>query len=180
MKKTRGSITTETGSIYRPRKREALVVSNGHLLSPSGKSCESIVSLPPCAFELKVNICSDSAVSQYSQIASLREPKPSERSALHDWITSTRDGACGFLGRDLGGFHPQQPSVYEAVHQEDLAILSDSHGEDDLFTEFINGPILKFYHWFRQHSKVRILCLYESNLYLFKLTLPPRHLCRVI
>ncbi|KAE9366532.1 hypothetical protein N431DRAFT_495012 [Stipitochalara longipes BDJ] len=93
------------------------------------------------------------AVSQYTQIASLREPKSSERSMLHEWITSTRGGACGFLGRDLGGL---QPSVYEAAHQKDLAILSDSHGEDDMFTEFINGPLLKFYHRFRQHSKTPV------------------------
>lgn len=98
---------------------------------------------------------SDAAVSQYAQIASLREPKQSERSTLHEWITSTRGGACGFLGRDLGGF--QQPSVYEAVNQKDLGILADSHGEDDLFTKFINGPLLKCYHWFRQHSKVSVL-----------------------
>jgi hypothetical protein len=106
---------------------------------------------------LEVNIILDTAVSQYSQIASLREPKQSERNVLHEWIKSTRRGACGFLGRDLGGF--QQPSVYEAVHQKDLAILLDSHGEDDLFTKFINGPLLKLYHWFRQHSKVSVLVL---------------------
>jgi len=99
----------------------------------------------------------DAAVSQYSQIACLREPKESERSMLHEWITSSAlGGACGFLGRDLGGF--QQPSVYEAVHQKDLAILSDNHGEGDLFTKFVHGPLLKFYHWFRQHTKVSIVC----------------------
>lgn len=96
------------------------------------------------------------AVSQYSQIASLRQPKPSERSVLHEWITSTRGGACGFLGRDLGGFQPQQPSVYEAIHEKDLAILSDRRGEEDLFTEFIEGPVMRLYHRFRQHSKAPV------------------------
>jgi hypothetical protein len=72
---------------------------------------------------------------------------------LHEWIRSpSLGGACGFLGRDLGGF--EQPSVYEEVHQKDLAILSDSHGEDDPFTNFINGPLLRLYHWCRQHTKV--------------------------
>jgi len=88
-------------------------------------------------------------------MASLRQPKRSERSELQKWITSTRGGACGFLGRDLGGF--QQPSIYEASHEEDLAILSDRRGEEDLFTDFIEGPVVRFYHRFRQHSKVSIL-----------------------
>jgi hypothetical protein len=102
---------------------------------------------------LGINAFPDAAISQYSQIASIREPKPSERTILHDWIrSSSLGGACGFLGRDLGGF--EQPSVYEEVHQKDLAILSDIHGEGDLFTNFINGPLLKLYHRFRQHTKV--------------------------
>jgi hypothetical protein len=100
----------------------------------------------------------DAAISQYSQIASIREPKQSERTMLHEWITSSSlGGSCGFLGRDLCGFG--QPAVYEAAHQKDLAILSDSHGEDDLFTKFINGPLLKSYHWFRQHTKVSAIML---------------------
>ncbi|KAF8857202.1 hypothetical protein BDZ45DRAFT_674863 [Acephala macrosclerotiorum] len=86
------------------------------------------------------------AISQYSQISSIPEPNPSERTLLHDWIRSTvMGGGCGFLGRDLGGF--DQPSVYEEMHQGDLAILSDSHGEDDLFTKFVTGPLLTIYHW---------------------------------
>jgi hypothetical protein len=99
---------------------------------------------------------------------------------LHEWITSTRGGACGFLGRDLGGFQPQQPSVYEAIHEKDLAILSDRRGEEDLFTEFIEGPVMRLYHRFRQHSKVSIPCQYLLDLYEPELTLPPRHLFRVI
>jgi hypothetical protein len=31
-------------------------------------------------------------------------------------------------------------------HQNDLAILSDNHGEDDMFTRFVTGPLLTFYH----------------------------------
>ncbi|CZR67581.1 uncharacterized protein PAC_17480 [Phialocephala subalpina] len=85
------------------------------------------------------------AVSEYWRIASLPEPKPTERSLLHDWIRSpSSGGGCGFLGRDLGGF--EQPSIYDELHQNDLAILSDSHGEDDLFTEFVKGPLLTCYH----------------------------------
>ncbi|CZR66678.1 uncharacterized protein PAC_16579 [Phialocephala subalpina] len=86
------------------------------------------------------------AISQYSQIASITQPKPSERTLLNDWIkSSAMGGGCGFLGRDLGGF--EQPSVYENLHQSDLAILCDSHGEDDLFTKFVTGPLLTLYHW---------------------------------
>lgn len=99
---------------------------------------------------------------------------------LHEWITSTRGGACGFLGRDLGGFQPQQPSVYEAIHEKDLAILSDRRGEEDLFTEFIEGPLMRLYHRFRQHSKVGIPCQYLLERYEPELTLPSRHLFRVI
>ncbi|KUJ17056.1 uncharacterized protein LY89DRAFT_718744 [Mollisia scopiformis] len=86
------------------------------------------------------------ALSQYSQIASIPEPSPSERTILHDWIGSpAMGGGCGFLGRDLGGY--EQLSVYEDLHQSDLAILSDAHGEDDLFTRFVTGPLLTLYHW---------------------------------
>jgi hypothetical protein len=102
-----------------------------------------------------INASSDSAISQYSQIASLPEPKPSERTILHDWIrSSSMGGNCRFLGRDLSGF--QQPSVYAAENQDDLAILSDSHGEDDRFTKFITGPVLTLYHWLRSRSRVSI------------------------
>jgi hypothetical protein len=111
-----------------------------------------------------INASADSAISQYSQIASLPEPKPSERSILHDWIkSSSMGGNCRFLGRDLSGF--QQPSVYAAVNQNDLAILSDSHGEDDLFTKFITGPVLTLYHWLRSRSRVSILNL-KCKLFL--------------
>ncbi|TVY82529.1 hypothetical protein LSUE1_G004567 [Lachnellula suecica] len=95
-----------------------------------------------------------SAITQYSQIAAVPQPKPSERTVLHEWITSASlGGDCGFLGRDLGGFDHLPPSIYHGFHQEDLAILSDSHGENDLFTKFITGPVLTSYHWFRQHTK---------------------------
>ncbi|CAM6002112.1 unnamed protein product [Sphagnum balticum] len=100
---------------------------------------------------------SDAAVSQYSQIASLPEPKPSERTLLHDYISSpSLAGGCGFLSRDLAGL--EQPSAYAANHQQDLAILSNSYGEDDMFTKFITGPLLTFYHWFWQHKKVSMPC----------------------
>ncbi|KAE8443529.1 hypothetical protein EG329_001769 [Mollisiaceae sp. DMI_Dod_QoI] len=101
---------------------------------------------------IEINASPDSAISQYSQIASLPEPKPSERAILHDWIkSSSMGGNCRFLGRDLSDL--EQPSVYAAVNQDDLAILSDSHGEDDLFTKFITGPVLTLYHWFRGRSR---------------------------
>jgi hypothetical protein len=104
-------------------------------------------------------------MSQYSQIASISEPKPSERSMLHDWIhLPSLGGGCGFLGRDLGGI--TQPSVYDAVHQKDLAILYDSYGEDDLFTKFVTGPLLSLFHWFWQHTKVYIYIL-DHNLHGF-------------
>ncbi|KAH7348762.1 hypothetical protein BKA65DRAFT_267058 [Rhexocercosporidium sp. MPI-PUGE-AT-0058] len=96
-----------------------------------------------------------SAIAQYSEIASIRQPKDSERSILNEWIGSkSLGGGCGFIGRDLGGY--EQPSVYEAVHHSDLAILSDSHGEGDLFTKFINGPLLAFYHYFRRYTRATL------------------------
>ena len=111
-----------------------------------------------------INVFPDSAILQYSRIASLPEPKPSERTILHDWIeSSSMGGNCRFLGRDLSGF--QQPSVYAAVNQDDLAILSDSHGEDDLFTKFITGPVLTMYHGLLSRSRVSIANL-KCGLFL--------------
>jgi hypothetical protein len=99
------------------------------------------------------NLLLDSAILQYSQIASLSQPSDSERSLLHDWIgSSALGGACGFLGRDLGGF--EQSSVYETIYQKDLVILSDNHGENDLFTRFISGPLLVLFHRVWRHTRV--------------------------
>jgi hypothetical protein len=85
----------------------------------------------------------------------MREPKQSERKLLHEWIQRpSLGGACGFIGRDLAGF--EYPSLYDEVHQRDLFILSDNHGEDDLFTKFVTGPLLSLYHWLRQYTRVSI------------------------
>ena len=99
----------------------------------------------------------DCAVLQYTQIASLPEAKASERSLLHEWIESS---AFRFVGRDLGGY--EQPSVYAEFHQKDLAILADRHGEDDLFTKFIRGPLLTGFHWIWRYKKV---CLPSLDLH---------------
>jgi hypothetical protein len=102
---------------------------------------------------------SDTALSQYSQIASMPQPNSLERALLHEWISSpAMGGGCGFLGRDLGGH--EQPSVYDAVHQMDLAILSDAHGEDDLFTKFLTGPLLTLYHSILRHRRVSCRALF--------------------
>jgi hypothetical protein len=88
----------------------------------------------------------DEAILKYSQIASLPKPRKLERKILEDWINRpSLGGGCGFLGRDLREFN-NQPTVYDAIHMEDLAILSDNHGEDDLFTRFVTGPLLMLYH----------------------------------
>ena len=59
--------------------------------------------------------------------------------------------------------------MYDAVHQNDLAILSDSHGEDDLFTKFVTGPLLRCYHSVRGHSRASS----PSRLYdRLQLTIP--------
>jgi hypothetical protein len=88
----------------------------------------------------------DEAILQYSQIASLPKPTKLERKILEDWINRpSLGGGCGFLGRDLRYFD-NQPTVYDAIHLEDLAILSDNHGEDDLFTKFVICPLLTFCH----------------------------------
>ncbi|KAH8817190.1 hypothetical protein F5884DRAFT_778710 [Xylogone sp. PMI_703] len=85
------------------------------------------------------------AISSYSKIASLPEPKESERSRLYEWLYDPDSGACcRFLGLDLGTH--EQPSAYDAMHQNDLAILSNNHGEDDLFTKFVQGPALRWFH----------------------------------
>src|ERR1700712_148059 len=103
-------------------------------------------------------------MSQYSQISSMRQPKPSERKILHEWINSSSlGGGLGFLGRDLAGF--EKPSIYEDANQDDLAILSDNHGEDDLFTEFVTGPLLTLYHKLLEHIRVSIKALsHRTNL----------------
>lgn len=73
---------------------------------------------------------------------------------LHNWIrTPSLGGGLGFIGHDLGGF--SQPSIYDTA-TKDLAILSDSHGEDDLFSRFIAGPLLTFYHLLSQRTRVII------------------------
>ena len=103
----------------------------------------------------------DDAMLKYSQVASLPQPKESERSMLHDWIgSSAMGGACDFLGRDLSGF--QQPSIYEAIHQKDLAILLDNHGEGDLFATFIAGPLLRGFHRFWGHTRVCVFIWEEK------------------
>lgn len=99
---------------------------------------------------------------------------------MNEWIESASlGGGCGFIGRDLGGI--EQPSVYEAVYHSDLAILSDSHGEGDLFTKFINGPLLAFYHYLRGHTRVCVSFGASEEhpeaqagpcSYIFKATLP--------
>jgi len=91
------------------------------------------------------------AMTQYSQVASIPQPKSSERDTLESWIKSSSGGACAFLGRDLASI--EQPSVYDAIHQNDLAILSDSHGEDDSLTRFMNGPLVTLYHRLFQYWK---------------------------
>jgi len=65
-------------------------------------------------------------------------------------------GGCRFLGRDLGNFKHLQPSVYESKYQKDLTILSDNHGEDDIFTKFLTGPVLSVFHWFWSYRKVSL------------------------
>lgn len=95
----------------------------------------------------------DSALLQYTQVVSLARPKDIERDILHTWIgSSALGGGCGFLGRDLGGF--TQPSVYEEVYKSDLVKLTANHGEDDLLTKFLLGPLLTVFHWFWRHIKV--------------------------
>ena len=99
-------------------------------------------------------------MQQFNSIASLPEPKGSERSILHKWIGSTAlGGGCRFLGRDLGDFKHFQPSVYDIKYQKDLAILSDNHGEDDLFTKFLKGPLLTVFHWIWSRQRVRSFLL---------------------
>lgn len=75
-------------------------------------------------------------------------------------------GGCGFLGRDLGGH--EQPSVYDATHQMDLAILSDTHGEDDLFTKFVTGPLLTLYHSLLRRRRVSCCVLPSAKFHVTK------------
>jgi hypothetical protein len=97
----------------------------------------------------------DASILQYTQIASLKPPKESERDILHTWIDSeSLGGHCGFLGRDLGGF--KQPSAYAKKHIDDLAMLSANWGEDDMFTRFLSGPALDIFHSLWHHKKVDI------------------------
>lgn len=114
--------------------------------------------------KVKPNNNLDEAISNYSKIASLPEPKESERSRLHEWIYDPDSGGCcRFLGLDLGGF--EQPSAYDAVYQNDLAIFSNSHGEDDLFTKFIQGPALRWFHLLWRYKAVS--CFVLSDIVFF-------------
>jgi hypothetical protein len=90
---------------------------------------------------------------RYAKVISLPQPKSKERSLLHEWITSPAlGGGCGFLGRDLGGF--DQPSIYDSKFQNDLVILTNNHGENDIFTHFVTGPGLRWSHKLFKHFKV--------------------------
>lgn len=86
----------------------------------------------------------------------LPKPKPSERRILHEWIDSSNlGGGCRFLGLDLGGM--EQPSVYDALYQDDLIIFSDDHGEDDALTKFLRGPVLACFQRLWRYRMVRCL-----------------------
>jgi len=96
--------------------------------------------------------CADASVLQCREIALVGRPKASELSLLRTWITSPHlGGGCNFLGRDLGGF--VQEMVYEDSHKDDVMMLLTSRGEDDPFTRFLSGPILKLFHWFWRWHK---------------------------
>ena len=72
---------------------------------------------------------------------------------LHTWIDSaTSGGGCGFLGRDLGGF--THTSVYDKVYERDLVMLNADHGEDDVLTKLMLGPVLTAFHWLWRYAKV--------------------------
>lgn len=101
----------------------------------------------------------DDAVSNYYKIAALPQPKERERNSLYEWIKSSAlGGGCRFLGLDLSGF--EQPSVYDALYQKDLAFLSDGHGEDDPFTNFIKGPALDRFQKIWKFAMVRQFALF--------------------
>ncbi|MCJ1240207.1 hypothetical protein MMC14_008207 [Varicellaria rhodocarpa] len=94
----------------------------------------------------------DTSVLQHTQVASLPRPKELERSMLHTWIDSaTSGGGCGFLGRDLGGF--THTSVYDKVYERDLVMLNADHGEDDVLTKLMLGPVLTAFHWLWRYAK---------------------------
>lgn len=113
---------------------------------------------------------------QYSKISSLRQPKTEERNILQDWIdTTTRENRAGFLGQDLRGSE-LQPSVYQAARRKDLAILSDSHGEDDFFTKLITGPLLRAFHRVREYASV---CMSIKTPFPQKLTCVPKRILPV-
>jgi hypothetical protein len=84
-------------------------------------------------------------VSQYSEIAAKSEPRIFELDLLRTWIANSYlGGGCDFLGKDLGGF--VQPSVYHDMHRDDLMLLNNKRGEDDILTRFLSGPVLKAFH----------------------------------
>jgi hypothetical protein len=95
----------------------------------------------------------DDAMLKYARVTSLPQPRAKERSLLHEWIQSPAlGGGCGFLGPDLGGF--DQPAIYEEKYQKDLVILTDNHGEDDVFTQFVTGPFLRWCNQILKFAKV--------------------------
>jgi hypothetical protein len=95
----------------------------------------------------------DNTVEQYTRIAAMSRPKFSELDLLRTWIGSSHlGGGCRFLGKDLGGF--EQPSVYDDIYQDDLMLLINNRGEDDILTRFLSGPILRAFHCVWQYFKV--------------------------
>jgi hypothetical protein len=84
----------------------------------------------------------------------MARPKRSELDLLRTWMVSTHlGGDCHFLGKDLGGF--ERPSVYDDVYQDDLMLLTNNRGEDDILTRFLSGPILRAFHSIWKYFKVR-------------------------
>ena len=109
-------------------------------------------------------LLADSAVLRYLQIASLVQPKDSERDIVRSWINSPglNGGDWEFAGRDLAAI-PR--AVYEAIHGEDLMMLHATQGENDALTRFISGPVLSIFHSFWKYYKVEALLFHLIRQY---------------
>ena len=123
----------------------------------------------PCPSKLSSLSFTDTSILRYEHVASLTPPKKHERSILQTWINSpTSGGGCGFLGRDLGSV-PEYGSVYDEAYEVVHIMLNPNHGEDDVFSKLMLGPLLTLFHLLWRYVKASMKDISERWIILLTL-----------